>query len=43
MHKQNISMMHNFISNTYDQLDLINSLKIVSYHLLTKVTLRSYN
>jgi hypothetical protein len=31
MHSQNLSMMHNFISNTYDQLDLIIILNIVKY------------
>jgi hypothetical protein len=31
MHRQNLSMMHNFISNTYGQLDLIIIPNIVKY------------
>jgi hypothetical protein len=31
MHKQNLSMMYNFISNTYGQLDLIIIPNIVKY------------
>jgi hypothetical protein len=39
---KNLSMMHTFFSNTWGQLDLVIPPKIVSYHLLTKVTFRSY-
>jgi hypothetical protein len=31
MHRQNLSMMHNFISNTYGQLDLIIIPKLIKY------------
>jgi hypothetical protein len=42
MHKQKSQHDAYFISNTWGRLDLIIPPKIVSYHLLTKVTSRSY-
>jgi hypothetical protein len=39
---KNLSMIAYLISNIWGQLDLIIPPKTVSYHLLTKVTLRSY-
>jgi hypothetical protein len=42
MYKQKSQHDAQFISGTWDQIDLIIPAKIVSYHLLTKVTFRSY-
>jgi hypothetical protein len=42
MHKQKSQHDALFISNTWDQLDPIIPPKVVSYHLQTKVTFRSY-
>jgi hypothetical protein len=42
MQKQKSQQDVQFISNAWGQLDLIIPPKIVSYHLLTKVTFRSY-
>jgi hypothetical protein len=42
IHKQKSQHDAYFISNTWGQLDLIIPPKIVSYHLLTTVTFRSY-
>jgi hypothetical protein len=42
MHTQKSQHDAYLISNTWGQLDLIIPRKIVSYHLLTKVTFRSY-
>jgi hypothetical protein len=42
MHKQKSQHDAQFISSTWGQLDLIIPSKVVSYQLLTKVTLRSY-
>jgi hypothetical protein len=42
MHEQRSQHDAKFISNIWGQLDLIFPSKIISYHLLTKVTSRSY-